>query len=228
MHIVWMHVYVQYTNYCYRGDSLTVQADKVTTSAWIDRKVVMVMSTNCQPSSSGSVLRKQKDVSCVHVPCPESIISYNKFMGGVDRGDQLRGYYRCRSKSRKFYKYVFYFLLDMAITNAFILMKNFTSSCPFKDFKSFRLQLAKELIGEYCSRRRQGRGGTVIHPLPFRHYPIRLDDDNDGPRHPRGPCALHRDIRHRRVLSTWYCRECGEWLCHSGDPSSDCFMKCHT
>ena len=28
------------------------------------------------------------------VPCPESIISYNRFMGGVDRGDQLRGYYR--------------------------------------------------------------------------------------------------------------------------------------
>ena len=228
MHTVWMHVYVQYTNYCYRGHSLTVQADKVTASAWMDRKVVMVMSTNCQPSSSGSVLRKQKDGSCVHVPCPESIISYNKFMGGVDRGDQLRGYYRCRSKSRKFYKYIFYFLLDVAITNAFILMKNFTSSCPFKDFKSFRLQLAKELIGEYCSRRRRGRGGTVIHPLPFRHYPIRLDDDNDGPRHPRGPCALHRDIHHRRVLSTWYCRECGEWLCHSGDPSSDCFMKWHT
>ena len=123
---------------------------------------------------------------------------------------------------------IYFFLLDVAITNAFILMKNFTSSCPFKDFKSFRLQLAKELTGEYCSRRRRGRGGTVIHSLPFWQYPIRLDDDNDGPRHPRGPCALHRDIHHRRVLSTWYCRECGEWLCHSGDPSSDCFMKWHT
>ena len=228
MHVVWMHVYVKYTNYCYRGDSLTIQANQITASAWMDRKVVMVMSTNCQPSSSRSVLRKRKDGSCVHVPCPESIISYNKLMGGVDHGDQLRGYYRCRSKSRKFYKYILYFLLNVAITNAFILMKNFTSSCPFKDFKSFRLQLVKELIGEYCSRRRRGRGGTVIHPLPFRHYPIRLDDDNDGPRHPRGPCALHRDIHHRRVLSTWYCRECGEWLCHSGDPSSDCFMKWHT
>ena len=127
-------------------------------------------------------------------------------MGGVDQGDQLQGYYRCRSKSRKFYKHIFYFFLDVAITNAYILMKNCNSSCPFKDFKSFRLQLAKDLIGKYCSCRHRGRGGTVVHPLPFRHYPIRLDADNDGPRHPRGPCAHHRNVHHRRVLSSWYCR----------------------
>ena len=84
-------------------------------SAWMDRKTVMVMSTNGQPSSSGTVTRKQRDGSTIEVPCPESIISYNKFMGGVDR-DQLRGYYSCRSRSRKFYKYIF--LFDVAITNA--------------------------------------------------------------------------------------------------------------
>ena len=207
-----------------RGESVTVQAGKVTASAWMDRKTVMVMSTNNQPSANGTVSRKQRDGSSLEVPCPASIISYNKFMGGVDRGDQLRGYYRCRSKSRKFYKYIFFFLFDVAITNTYILLKS-SGSCPFKDFKSFRLQLAKDLIGEYCSRRRRGRGGTVIHPLPFRHFPIRLD--NDGPRRPRGNCALHRDVHHRRVSTTWFCRECGEWLCHTGD-ASDCFLKWHT
>ena len=182
-----------------------------------------LMSTNCQLSSCGTVNRKQRDGTSVEVPCPESIISYNKFMGGVDRGDQLRGYYRCRSKSRKFYKYIFFFLFDVAITNAYLLLKA-SGSCPFKDFKSFRLQLAKELTGDYCSRKRRGRGGTIIHPLPFRHYPIRLD--SDGPRRPRDNCALHRDLHHR-VATTWFCRECGEWLCHTGE-TSDCFMKWHT
>ena len=71
----------------------------------------MAISTNCQPSSCGTVNRKQPDGTSVEEPCPESIISYNKFMGGVDRGDQLHGYYRCRSKSRKFYKYIFSFSL---------------------------------------------------------------------------------------------------------------------
>ena len=75
----------------FRGDSLTVQKGKVTASAWMNRKTVMVMSTNCQPNDTGSVLRTQLDGSRLPVPCPASIISYNKFMGGVDRGDQLRG-----------------------------------------------------------------------------------------------------------------------------------------
>ena len=91
--------------------------------------------------------------------CPDNIIHYNKYMGGVDRGDQLRGYYLCRTKSRKFYKYIFYFLFDVAITNAYILYKHFHSH-PSKSLlfvKDFRLQLAKELIGSYCSRRVPGR-----------------------------------------------------------------------
>ena len=163
----------------YRGNSQTVQAGKVSASAWMDRKTVMVMSTKCQPSSCGTVNRKQRDGSSLEVPYPASIISYNKFMGEVDHGDQLHGYYCCRSKSEKFCKYIFFLLFDMAISNACILLKS-SGSCPFKDLKSFRLQLVKDLIGEYCSSRRGGRGSTIIHPLLFQYYPIRRDNERDG------------------------------------------------
>ena len=129
-----------------RGESKTLQRGKVTASSWMDNKVVTVMSTTSQPSATGSVLRRQKDGTRVSVPCPESIITYNRYMGGVDRGDQLRGYYNCKVKSRKFCKYI-YFLLDVSITNAFILYKNFRSSPTFNNIKKFRLQLARELIG---------------------------------------------------------------------------------
>ena len=122
--------------------------------------------------------------------------------GGVDRGDQLRGYYSCRTKSRKFYKYIFTFLLDVAITNAFILMKHYCPTCPFANIKSFRLQLAKELMAEYCSRRRWGRGGNVIRPLPYRHFPITMEDEKNAPRKRKGRCALH-SASHVRATSTW-------------------------
>ena len=36
-------------------------------------------------------------------------------MGGVDNNDQLRGYYHVRLKCRNFYKYIFWFLLEVAI-----------------------------------------------------------------------------------------------------------------
>ena len=203
---------------------MTVQKGGVAASAWKDKKVVMIMSSNCQPSAVGEVRRRQLDASRIPVPCPENIISYNNFMGGVDLGDQLRGYYRCWIKSRKFYKYIFYFLFDVAITNSYILHKH-QIPCSFKTVKCFRIQLAKELIGDYCSRRRRGRRGTVIHPLPFQHYPIKLLDGASKPK--RGRCEHHKAAHNSRVDTTWFCRECSVWLCHNGDPANDCFMLWH-
>ena len=128
------------------GESKTLQRGKVSASVWMDNKLVTVMSTNTQPSATGSVLRRQRDGSRTSVPCPKAVISYNSNMGGVDRGDQWRGYYNCRTKSRKFYKYIFYFLLDVSINNAFILWKNFGSATGMT-LKEFRLRLAEQLIG---------------------------------------------------------------------------------
>lgn len=92
-----------------------VQKGDFCASLWQDRKAVTVMSTGIQPDT-GTVLRRQKDGSRISVPCPQSIISYNEHMGGVDRGDQIRGYYSCRTKCRKNYKYIFHFLFGVATT----------------------------------------------------------------------------------------------------------------
>ena len=81
----------------------------------------MIIYTNSDTRSVTSVLRQQSDGSKEDVECPLALKFYNKYMGGEDKGDQLRGYYWCRVKSRTFYKYLFYFLIDVAITNAFIL-----------------------------------------------------------------------------------------------------------
>ena len=54
--ICWRHKQLTY----YRGDLVTVQAEKVTASAWMDCKIVMAMSINRQPSKWGTVTRKQE------------------------------------------------------------------------------------------------------------------------------------------------------------------------
>ena len=152
-------------------------------------------------------------------------MSYNQHMGGVDRGDQLRGYYSCRTKSRKFYKYIFFFLFDVAITNGYILYKENTNP-KLKNIKEFRLQLAQNLIGSYCSRRRAGRYGGAIVPLQLQHFPVK---DSSGPCpsiHRRGRCA-HCDHSGHRTDTTWFCQECGVWLCHNGNPTKDCFFLWH-
>ena len=66
----------------------------------------MVMATNVQPDEQGTVRRMQRDATSVEVQAPTSILTYNKWMGRVDRGDQLWQYYHLRLRSRKFYKYI--------------------------------------------------------------------------------------------------------------------------
>ena len=109
-----------------RGDYMVRQDGNLVFTVWQDTKVVTMLSTNSQPTAQHSVLRRKKDGSRVDVPCPDAIVQYNKYMGGVDRNDQLRKYYGVRLKSRKSYKYIFWFILDVAITNAFILLSNYS------------------------------------------------------------------------------------------------------
>ena len=103
-------------------------------------------------------------------PCPVACAEYNKHMGGVDRGDQLRGYYSYKMKSRKFYKYIANFLGGVSLTNAFILFKisHPTSKTIIKKFQEV---LATQLIGEYCSRHQAGRVSHQVMRLPLRRFP---------------------------------------------------------
>ena len=95
-------------------------------SVWRDCKLVYVMSTNSDPEGSTTVQRKERDGSAQMIPCPPNVVAYNKYMGGVDRSDQLWHYYRVRCKTRKFYRYIFGFLVDSYVVNAFILTKGYS------------------------------------------------------------------------------------------------------
>ena len=122
---------------------------------------------------------------------------------------------------RKFYKYIASFLFDVAITNSFILYCMAHTNQILKSLK-IREILATELIGNYCSRKRPGRGSHVVKSLPLLHLPIRILCEN-GPK--RGRCALCKQKK-RRSDSQWYCRECDVWLCHQGF-EDDCFLGWH-
>ncbi len=126
-----------------RGECKIMQKGPLVGSAWRDNRVVTALSTTSQPIATDTVLRRQKDGSRIPVTCPESIIIYNKHMGGVDRGDQLRGYY---SKSRKFYKYVYYFLFFFIIFFFFFLGRVFFFKIFFLYFYFFSIVNTKRRL----------------------------------------------------------------------------------
>ena len=203
-----------------RGESKTCQMKNLTVSVWQDNKAVTVISTNSDPTQMKSVTRKHKDGTSHTYPCPAAIADYNVHMGGVDKGDQLRGYYHVRLKCRKYYKYIFWFLFDLIVTNSFILSRDYTD-LPFKSVKEFRIALAKELIGEYMSRKRPGRLSNTPAPRRFcqAHFPVRGAEKAHRCHH----CHKNKGERHETV---WHCDECGVFLCHNGR-DNDCFREFH-
>lgn len=141
-------------------------------------------------------------------------------MGGVDHNDQLRQYYHVRLKCRKYYKYIFWFLFDVAVTNTYILSK--MNPGTKHNLKDFRVSLAKELIGNYISRKRPGRHSIMPNPVRFReaHFPTRGAERGHR-------CHYCYTYKHRRRETLWYCKDCQHFLCHTGR-EDDCFLLFHT
>ena len=221
------------TNNLSRGEIAVRQSGNLTATIWKDKRVVSVLSTLSQPADTVEVIRRERNNS-VSITCPTAITTYNAQMAGVDVGDQIRKYYSVRLKCNKNYKYIFWFLFDVSITNAFLLSKYCVSVPPSLEFtrlKQFRVSLAKSLIGDYCTRQRAerpstGRSFVAARPLavlPPRHFP------HHDPRRRCTFCQHYRKPSCRRE-SVWHCTDCqgSPTLCLTGrDDGSDCWRLWH-
>ena len=121
-------------------------------------------------------------------------------------------------QSRKSYKYIFWFLFEICILNSFILYRY--SPCIRKQltYLDFRVALAREFIGEYCSRKRPGHPLSASVPplkrVTVAHFPCKAK---------KGRCQHCRN-----GWTVWFCSQCDRRLCHSGQKDTDCFLQYHT
>ena len=197
-----------------------------------------MMSTNSDPTTATTVQRKNRDGTSNTVSCPRNVVAYNKYMGGVDHADQLRNYYHVRCKSRKSYKYLFWFAFDSAIVNAYILWKHFQPltdvSARQQSLKHFRLALADGLIGSYNSRQRCTvpipiKEASLHSSAPASKRPRLSTTSTTEPHFPiksnRGKGSYCWNVRGVRHETNVRCRQCGKVLCvESRDPPGpSCF-----
>ena len=142
-----------------RGESRTWQdslCPQLTCTLWEDTKVVRFLSTATNPNTVSTGVRR---ISGVHteVNMPAVAKEYGRFMGGTDRHDRLRMCYEVGRQSLKAWKYIFFFFLNSAIVNSWIIYKeNSTRTHRVKKYThfNFRHEGAIGLIGGFSARKR--------------------------------------------------------------------------
>ena len=78
---------------------------------------------------------------------PAIIDAYNHHMGAIDRANQLRASYSTQpSKVNRYWKPLFYWLLDIAITNSYLIFKHNSKVRRYQEHRHFIETLSEELM----------------------------------------------------------------------------------
>ena len=215
------------------GEKRQLQKGNLLVTLWYDKRQVAVLSSNCNPDEHTTVQRRMKappHVKEVEIPAPVHL--YNRSMGGVDLNDQLRSYYPSGRSGKKWWRFIFWYLLDVSICNAFIvegLSSHRPSSRSRRTHLQFRLELAKELIGGYSGRKRYGGKKRKATPfdnaLSLPNLPGHSEVKLEGRKGACMNCSLHghRNPSGRTPETVYGCNRCAVHLCRGG-----CFLEFHT
>ncbi len=142
------------TGYYYRQ-----KKSSITYCVWKDTKTVVLASTAYPAHSENDVARRVKDPVTkssitTNVPCPLMLEKYNRSMGGVDKSDQYISYHKVRRKTVKYWKTMFYHLIDVSVVNAHILynwLQLQNSGKPMTE-NTFRDTLVLKIIATYGTK----------------------------------------------------------------------------
>ena len=203
---------------------------------WKDNNIVCLLSSAYPYHTTEQVERFDKSTrSYVKVPCPSSVIYYNKNMGGVDRLDYFVSLYRIYIKSKKWPLRVIFHFIDLFVVVSWLQYKRDCESykIPKKEQKSlmfFRLEISEILIlfgYNPLDKRTPGKPKvrhTYTHNLPpevrydgHGHFPEWKKDD-------RQRCVNCASAKTPK-FSFVQCMKCHVFLCFNAN--RNCFTDYH-
>lgn len=198
---------------------------------WHDRRDVYMLSTAHDQSVSTVMKRPKGSKSKQPIPCPICIQDYNLYMGGVDLTDQCLSYYSLtQRRTVKWWKKVFWRLVDMTILNSWIIFRTNWPTSEINSHRLFRLELINKLVQPLLSKIASPDGGisyskgrrpsSCDRRLLGKHFPYTKPNrswcvvcyQN------KTPTGARKDTKTRV-----FCPKCGVYLC-----IGECFEFYHT
>lgn len=144
---------------------------------------------------------------------PTCIVDYNNYMGAVDQSDMVLSSIECVRKTDKWYKKVFFHLLDLAVLNSYQMYK--TTTPDYVPIEKFHLRLVKELIDKYhVPLPRTGGGRPRVEEvgelrLTERHFPSYVPPTEKKTKTNKKMCCLRETWQQGGIaLHVFYLR-CG-------------------
>lgn len=108
------------------GEVRTHQSGNLVKTMWKDKRVVSLLTTNTPPEPEIHAVQqvvwgwRKRVVPAESMKKPDVVVVYNSGMNGVNVNAQYRSYYPPGTTSRKWWKYVFWFFLNLSMVNGFI------------------------------------------------------------------------------------------------------------
>ncbi|CAI6353341.1 unnamed protein product [Macrosiphum euphorbiae] len=144
-------------------------------------------------------------------------------MGSIDKTDMLLSSVECVRKTSKWYKKIFFHLIDLSILNAFSAFKTVTGqNMPVANFQ---LEVIRQLLEKYGGNTVSPRGRPCTKDQPFRlsarHFPSDVKKLESGKVQRRKCIVCTRNNKRKDTM--YMCQECDVGLC-----VTPCFAIYHT
>ena len=175
---------------------------------WKDKRdVSMVSSFHDDTMIEKRRRTKSSDNPVQVISKPQVVEEYNQSMGGIDKADQMVLYYGYAHRTTKWWKRVFFHLVDLCLVNTHILY-NETNTNKLTQLE-FRIQVATELLEGYQHTRSQHYASPNVQlPLRLTERPFPEPVPSDTPYGGRPQCEVCHARGVKRSQTKFRCKNC--------------------
>ena len=200
-----------------QGEKVCAQRGKVVFTKWHDKRDISFLSTNVLPSEPSRAVQRRRNGRNFNIDKPRVADVYTSYMGGVDRADQLRSFYFTGYSSRKWYRYIFWFLFNLSICNAFVLESMYRNNRGQRKraMINFRIDLAKQLINDFSQRQRKPRSQEPQEHFVAQNAHVSVHVGGRKRKCVQCSKAGRRTPKGRKVETSYECCLCKVGLCRT-------------